>query len=103
MAKIQQRDELLKLDAAEQPEGATNASNISEVIKERSRGKHAEVKKKKRKREKSPASTVSKKLNSLLDQLPQILATANQAAETHVAALRKWEKKFSLASSSDTE
>ena len=36
---------------------------------------------------------MSQKLSQLVDQLPQFLATANQAAEAHTRALAKWEKK----------
>lgn len=41
-------------------------------------------------------------LSQLVDQLPQFLATANQAAEAHTRALAKWEKKFGLDDSSSS-
>ena len=45
---------------------------------------------------------MSQKLSQLVDQLPQFLATANQAAEAHTRALAKWEKKFGLDDSSSS-
>ncbi|KAJ7386459.1 hypothetical protein OS493_008588 [Desmophyllum pertusum] len=102
LGKVNQRDEKYRLDADEQLEGAS-ASNIIEGIKRRSKSDREEHGQKKRKRGKGPATRDTTKLDSLLDQLPQFLATANQAAEAHTRALGKWEKKFGLASSSDTE
>ena len=55
--------------------------------------------KKKRKHGKTTASTADVKLENLLDQLPQFLATANQATEAHARALSKWERNFGLVSS----
>ena len=46
------------------------------------------------------ASTMQK-LSQLVDQLPQFLATASQAAEAHTRALAKWEK-FGLDDSSSS-
>ena len=54
-----------------------------------------------RKKRCEEAST-SQKLSQLVDQLPQFLATANQAAEAHTRALAKWEKKFGLDDSSSS-
>ena len=54
-----------------------------------------------RKKRREEAST-SQKLSQLVDQLPQFLATANQAAEAHSLALAKWEKKFGLDDSSSS-
>lgn len=102
LGKVNQRDEKYRLDADEQLEGAS-ASNVIEGIKRRSKSDREEHGQMKRKRGKGPATRETTKLDSLLDQLPQFLATANQAAEAHTRALGKWEKKFGLASSSDTE
>ena len=45
---------------------------------------------KKRKR----ATTVIDRIEGVLEQLPQFLATANSAAEAHTKALAKWEKQI---------
>lgn len=50
---------------------------------------------------KKRASVYNAKLSRLVDQLPQFLATANQAAEAHTRALAKWEK-FGLDDSSSS-
>ena len=101
LGKVKDRDEKYRLDADEQLVGAS-ASNVIEGIKRRSKSDREDGTTK-RKRGKGPASRDTTKLDSLLDQLPQFLATANQAAEAHTRALEKWRKKFGLASSSDTE
>ena len=54
-----------------------------------------------RKKTREEAST-SQKLSQQVDQMPQFLATGNQAAEAHTRALAKWEKKFSLDDSSSS-
>lgn len=102
LGKIKQRDEKYWLDAAEQLEKAS-ASTVTEGIKRKSKSDREEQGKKKTKRGKGAASTATKKLENLLDQMPQFLATANQTAEMHLKALSKWEKKFGLDSSSDSE
>ena len=48
------------------------------------------------------ATTVTDRIDGVLEQLPQLLATANSAAEAHTRALAKWEKQFCLASSDKT-
>ena len=83
--------------------GAPSASGVAEEIKKRSRIDGKEHGKKKRKRGKTTASTGNVNLESILDQLPQFLAIANQAAEAHARELSKWERHFGLVSSSDTE
>ena len=89
------RDELHHLDAAKLPEGGLDASSIAIIIQKKSKAKDKEERKRKgkRKRVQSPTSTIGDKLDHLLDQLPKFLSTANQAAEAHVKALGKWEKK----------
>jgi len=45
---------------------------------------------------------VAKTFSTQVDQLPQFLATANQAAEAHTRGLAKWEKKIGLDDSSSS-
>ena len=80
-----------------------NASEIIKGIKKMSKGGREEQGKRKRKREKEGTSTVSVKLRNLLDQMPHFMAAANQAGQEHTKALKKWEKKYDLPSSSDLE
>ena len=89
------------------PEGGLDASSVADIIKKKSKAKDKEERKRKRKRKRkrvqSPTSTVGDKLDRLLDQLPKFLFTANRAAVAHVRALRKWETKIGLISSSHTD
>lgn len=103
VTKIKQRETKYRLDAAEQLQDAS-APNIMEGIKKRSRNEREESGKKKMKRGgKTPVTATNcKKLEGILDQLPNFLGNANRAAEAHTRALRKWENKFGL-SSSDTD
>ena len=98
VTKVNLRDTKYRLDAAEQVDVAS-AADVMEKIKKRAKSDREERGKKKRKR----ATTVTDRINGVLEQLPQFLATANSAAEAHTRALAKWEKKFFLASSSDSD
>ena len=86
-----------------------NTSEIIEGMKRTSKGdreeeeEEEEEEKRKRNREKEGTSTVSAKLENLLDQMPHFMAAANQAVQEHTKALKKWEKKYNLAISSDPE
>ena len=99
VTKVNLRDTKYRLDAAEQVDVAS-AADVMEKIKKRAKSDREERgKKKKRKR----ATTVTDRIDGVLEQLPQFLATANSAAEARTRALAKWEKKFCLASSSDSD
>ena len=80
LGKIRQRDELHRLDAAELPQGGSDASSVAEIIKKKSKPKDKEEwkRKRKRKRVQSPTSTVADKLDRLLHQLPKFLSTATR-------------------------
>ena len=67
LEKMRPRDALHQLNAAEQPNGSVDASSVADMIKKKSRVKYTEERKN-RKCGKSPASTVSSKLDRL--QLP---------------------------------
>ena len=97
VTKVNLRDTKCRLDAAEQVDVAS-AADVMENIKKRAKSDREE-RCKKRKR----ATTVTDRIEGVLEQLPQFLATANSAAEAHTRALAKWEKKFCLASSSDSD
>ena len=97
VTKVNLRDTKYRLDAAEQVDVAS-AADVMENIKKRAKSDREE-RGKKRKR----ATTVTDRIEGVLEQLPQFLATANSAAEAHTRALAKWEKKFCLASSSDSD
>ena len=99
--KIEHRDQKYRLDAAGKLEKA-NAPEIIEGIKRTSKEDREEQGKRKRKREKE-GTTVSAKQENLLDQMPHFMAASNQAVQEHTKALKKWEKKYDLANSSDTE
>ncbi len=105
VTKIKQRETKYRLDAAEQLEDAS-ASDVMEDIKKRSKSEREDSRRTKRKMMrggKRPATVSnSNKLEGILDQLPNFLASANRAAEAHTRALRKWKTKFGL-SSSDTK
>ena len=90
VTKIKQRETKYRLDAAEQLQDAS-APNIMEGIKKESRKK-----KMKRGGKRPVTATNCKKLEGILDQLPNFLGNANGAAEAHTRALRKWENKFGL-------
>lgn len=96
--KVNLRDTKYRLDAAEQVDIAS-AADVVENIKKRAKSEREERGKKKRKR----VTTVTDRIEGILEQLPQFLTTANSAAEAHTRALAKWEKKFCLASSSDSD
>ena len=98
VTKVNLRDTKYRLDAAEQVDVAS-AADVMEKIKKRAKSDREERGKKKRKR----ATTVTDRIDGVLEQLPQFLATANSAAEARTRALAKWEKKFCLASSSDSD
>lgn len=98
VTKVNLRDSKHCLDAAEQVDVAS-AADVVENIKKRAKSEREERGKKKRKR----ATTVTDRIEGVLEQLPQLLATANSAAKAHTRALAKWEKKFCLASSSDSD
>lgn len=98
VTKVNLRDSKHCLDAAEQVDVAS-AADVVENIKKRAKSEREERGKKKRKR----ATTVTDRIEGVLEQLPQFLATANSAAKAHTRALAKWEKKFCLASSSDSD
>ena len=98
VTKVNLRDTIYRLDAAEQVD-VVSAADVMEKIKKRAKSDREERGKKKRKR----ATTVTDRIDGVLEQLPQFLATANSAAEANTRALAKWEKKFCLASSSDSD
>ena len=98
VTKVNLRDTKYRLDAAEQVDVAS-AADVMEKIKKRAKSDREERGKKKRKR----ATMVTDRIDGVLEQLPQFLATANSAAEARTRALAKWEKKFCLASSSDSD
>ena len=54
-----------------------------------------------KRKQKSVERTNADKIGALLDQLPGLLATTNQAAEAHSKALKKWQKKQRLLSESN--
>ena len=53
-----------------------------------------------KRKQKSIEWTNADKIGALLDQLPGLLATANQAAEARTKDLKKWQKKQGLLSES---
>ena len=88
VTKVNLRDTKYRLDAAEQVDVAS-AADVIENIKKRAKSDREE-RGKKRKR----ATTVTDRIEGVLEQLPQFLATANSAAEAHTRTLAKWEKSF---------